>query len=267
MQVAVPECLPERLEVLAYASEIGFLYDDITEEYSEEKLDAANKLMEDTFKDCIEHDRPIGNKLKGLEIIQSSLFDEMRSIDEPRALVALGHWSSFLSEGAGRQHQSQFKGLDEYMDYRIRDVGEMFWLGLVTFGMGLDIPDAELTTIRELTRSCWVALCLQNDLCSYWKEAKDATDRGSTKVVNALPVIMEELKVDLDGAREMCRSFLEDQLAEYQQVVEEHKENLNLSQDSRTYLEALLFTISGDAAWSLISPRYNYQLNGRVQTA
>lgn len=38
MQVAVPECLPERLEVLAYASEIGFLYDDITEDYSEENV-------------------------------------------------------------------------------------------------------------------------------------------------------------------------------------------------------------------------------------
>lgn len=224
-------------------------------------------MMEDTFKDCIQSDRPVGNKPKGLNIIQSCLFDEMRSIDEPRALIALGHWSSFLSEGAGRQHQSHFKGLDEYMDYRVRDVGEMFWLGLVTFGMALDIPDAELTTIRALAKPCWVALCLQNDLCSYSKEAKDATDRGLTKIVNALPVIMEELEVDLEGARRMCRSYLEEQVEEYQRVVEEHKESMDLSQDSRTYLEALLFTISGDAAWSLISPRYNCHLNDRVQTA
>lgn len=31
MQVAVPECRPERLEIIAYASELGFLYDDFTE--------------------------------------------------------------------------------------------------------------------------------------------------------------------------------------------------------------------------------------------
>lgn len=31
MQVAVPECLPDRLSIIAYASEVGFLYDDSTE--------------------------------------------------------------------------------------------------------------------------------------------------------------------------------------------------------------------------------------------
>lgn len=38
MQVAVPECIPERLETIAYASEIGFLYDDCTELMNQEQV-------------------------------------------------------------------------------------------------------------------------------------------------------------------------------------------------------------------------------------
>lgn len=38
IQVAVPECIPERLETIAYASEIGFLYDDCTELMDQEQV-------------------------------------------------------------------------------------------------------------------------------------------------------------------------------------------------------------------------------------
>lgn len=43
MQVAVPECRPERLEVIAYASEVGFLYDDCTELLNQDEVKLAVK--------------------------------------------------------------------------------------------------------------------------------------------------------------------------------------------------------------------------------
>lgn len=38
IQVAIPECRLERMEILAYASEIGFLYDDHTEFLSHDEV-------------------------------------------------------------------------------------------------------------------------------------------------------------------------------------------------------------------------------------
>lgn len=102
-----------------------------------------------------------------------------------------------------------------------------------------------------------MVLALQNDICSYSKECKAAKLKDASHVVNALWFLMRDHDVSLEGAREICKQYLNRNVASYEEVVALNKDNESLSKDTRIYLESLLYTISGDAAWSLVCPRYN----------
>ena len=67
----------------------------------------------------------IDSKHSGKRQIQANLLLEMLKIDRERALTSMKLWARFVELAAGRQHDTQFASLDEYIPYRIIDVGEM----------------------------------------------------------------------------------------------------------------------------------------------
>lgn len=123
--------------------------------------------------------------------------------------------------------------------------------------MGLHIPDHETDTCRNLMAPAWIAVGLQNDLYSWPKERYAAQRRGDDHVVNAIWVLMQEYKVDLDEAIKICRKLIKQYVAQYVQIVKDNTDNELLSRDLRKYIEAMQFSISGNVIWSLNCPRYN----------
>lgn len=61
----------------------------------------------------------------GKKRIQSQLFLEMLSIDPECAKTTMKAWARFVEVGSSRKHETRFQTLDEYLPYRIMDVGEM----------------------------------------------------------------------------------------------------------------------------------------------
>lgn len=61
----------------------------------------------------------------GKKQIQSQLLLEMVAIDRERALTATNSWAKFVQLASGRQHDIHFATLEQYIPYRILDVGEM----------------------------------------------------------------------------------------------------------------------------------------------
>ena len=61
----------------------------------------------------------------GKKQIQSQILHEMVAIDRERALTATKSWARFVQLAAGRQHDIHFATLEQYIPYRILDVGEM----------------------------------------------------------------------------------------------------------------------------------------------
>lgn len=123
--------------------------------------------------------------------------------------------------------------------------------------MGLHIPDREMDTCRNLMAPAWIAVGLQNDLYSWSKERDTAERQGEGHVVNAIWVLMQEHKVDVDEANKICRKLIKQYVAEYVQIVKDNKDNGLLSSDLRKYIEAMQYSISGNVVWSLNCPRYN----------
>ncbi|KAI4284883.1 MAG: hypothetical protein L6R38_001092 [Xanthoria sp. 2 TBL-2021] len=153
IRVTIPECLPERLEIVSFANEFAFLYDGETPQTSVRAVTARGSQEIDTFVEDIDqalqdesrrqilhefgsdslphatHDRFIdGTDLKGnaAKQVQSLIVKEMMAIDKERGLTTMKAWQKFVQVVSSRQRSEPFRSLEEYLPYRISDAGELF---------------------------------------------------------------------------------------------------------------------------------------------
>lgn len=67
----------------------------------------------------------INPKQSGKKLIQSKMLLEMLNLDKERALTTMKAWGKFVELASGRGHHTHFATLDEYIPYRVIDVGQM----------------------------------------------------------------------------------------------------------------------------------------------
>ena len=132
-----------------------------------------------------------------------------------------------------------------------------FWFAVVTFGMGISIPEEEMDLCRRLTRPAWIASGLTNDYYSWEKECKASLEKGQVYTANAIWVLMREHSLTVDQAKDLCWQKIKGNVAEYVRIVEENLNNENLSLDLRRYIDCMQYTLSGNVVWSKLCPRYN----------
>ncbi|KAI1335897.1 terpenoid synthase [Xylariaceae sp. FL0016] len=257
MAVSLPECLPERFEIVSYANEFAFLHDDVTDILGQKE---ASPPLHTSVMDAFlqgARDGKIDVLRSGKRQMQAKILNTMLSMDRPRALAAMRAWVTFMEQGTGRQHHQRFKTLDEYLPYRTRDVGHMFWHALVTFGCAITIPDEEMELCAELVLPAVVAASLTNDLFSYEKELEATQAAGIPHVVNALWVLMGEHNITLDQAKDMCRRRIKAEVSQYISIVKETRYRDDLSSEAKTYIELMQYSVSGNVVWSMQCPRYH----------
>lgn len=128
---------------------------------------------------------------------------------------------------------------------------------MITFGMGLTIPDHEMSLCKELDRPAWEALALTNDLYSWEKERDDAAKAGESLVVNAIWVLMEEYSLTEPEAKDLCRQRIKESVSRAVKIAADTKKRMDLSLDLRQYTDAITYSVSGNLVWSIYCPRYN----------
>lgn len=145
---------------------------------------------------------------------------------------------------------------------------------MMTFGLAITIPEAEDATCKRLVRPAFAALCLTNDLFSWEKEHQSAIERGLGYVPNAIGVLMKEHSISIAEAKALCRRAIKESVSEYVNIAKQSTGNTSLSPDLRRYLDALRYTLSGNAVWTVYSPRYgppvqssDVQVNGAGEPA
>ncbi|KAM7190054.1 Isoprenoid synthase domain containing protein [Naviculisporaceae sp. PSN 640] len=271
MSVSIPECLPERLEIISYANEFAFLYDDAMEELLDDQEGRPENQRNDSliamFREGVMNAETEG-QCRPEKLLQAKILKEMMAIDKPRAVTAMKAWASFVQLASQTRAQTIFSSLNEYIPARVVDVGELIWFGTVTFAMALTIAPEEYQLCMKLARPCYVALALTNDLYSWTKERIAAEAAGQDCIFNAIWVIMRELseirQCNITGddaleaeAIDICKAEIKKHVSEYRTIVEQAKNNTSFSRDLKAYLEAILYTISGNLVWSIYCPRYN----------
>ncbi|KAF2008685.1 terpenoid synthase [Aaosphaeria arxii CBS 175.79] len=238
IRVTVPECLPDRLEVISYANEFAFLYDDEMENLDLKSFREGRDQMLDAFgNDALNRKVDAGSRPE--KKLQAQVFGEMLAIDPVRGVTSMKAWATFV-QLASRTRSTPFETLAEYLPSRIIDAGELIWFGTLTFGLALTIPDTELSMCMSLARPGYAAISLTNDLYSWKKERKDAEKAGLDYVFNAIWVIMKERGVGEEEAMEVCKEEIKKYIAEYDEIVKKTGRDLSVSRDTRAYLEAIL---------------------------
>lgn len=123
--------------------------------------------------------------------------------------------------------------------------------------MGISIPEEEMDLCRRLTRPAWIASGLTNDYYSWEKECRASREKGQVYMVNAILVIMKEYSFTVDQAKDLCCQKIKENVAEYVRIVEETRNNENLSLDLRRYIDCMQYSVSGNLVWSKLCPRYH----------
>jgi hypothetical protein len=129
---------------------------------------------------------------------------------------------------------------------------------VVTFGMGLHIPECEIPICQTLMEPAWIAVGLANGIYS-WPKERDAASKiaSQTHIVNAICVLMAEHGISAEEAEQRCRVLSADNVALYLETVERIKDDASLSLGLRKYIEAMQYSISGNIIWSKTCVRYN----------
>ncbi|KAI0451109.1 fusicoccadiene synthase [Xylaria acuta] len=252
--VTIPECLPDRLEIISYANEYAFLYDDGMEQFDLKKGLVQTAGFLEPFGsgalDCNIHPESRPEKR-----LQAQILSEMMAIDPARAVTSMRAWASFV-QSAARTRSTPFDTLEAYMPARAIDAGELIWYGSLTFAMALTIPDEEIDLCMKLARPAYIALGLVNDLYSWEKEQSAAIQAGQDYVFNAIWVIMKEQSIKEEDAKEVCRKEAVKAIETYCRSLEETYENGAFSLDLHLYLEAVRLSYIGNLVWSIYCPRY-----------
>jgi len=211
----------------------------------------------------------------GKNKILAQMFNEMVAIDKPRAMITAKYWAEFLQLTSSRDRRVKFDSLDEYIPYRVWDVGQMWvslvphiyrvrlanpprlMFGFVTFGMSLTIPESDVPVAISATSTAFGAIALTNDLFS-WERERDAAKRdGMPHVVNAVWVIMGQHSVSESEAKKICHNKIVELVEEFKATVEQFRRDDSVCEDLRTFVEVIQFNVSGNLAWSLSCSRYN----------
>jgi len=82
--------------------------------------------MLDAFREAVSTGT-IDAKKSGKKQIQSKMLSEMMAIDKERALTTMKAWAKFVETASGRENHTHFASLDEYIPYRVIDVGQMYF--------------------------------------------------------------------------------------------------------------------------------------------
>ena len=127
---------------------------------------------------------------------------------------------------------------------------------MVTFCMGISIPHEELDLCHELANTAYLNLGLTNDLYSWQKEYETAVAMGQDFVVNIIYVLMKEHSISEEEAKELTREKIKVTIIDFRRIVAETKERTDISGETKRYLEALQYSLSGNLVWSKDCPRY-----------
>ncbi|KAF2448982.1 fusicoccadiene synthase [Karstenula rhodostoma CBS 690.94] len=250
----IPECIPERLEIISYANEYAFLYDDEMENLDLKNFKEGRDDMLHVFRDEPLNEKVLDN-VRPEKKLQAQILAEMMAIDRTRAITTMKAWAQFV-ELASRTRSEPFETLDEYLPSRAIDAGEMFWYGMLTFAMALTIPTYEFDLCMKLARPGYAAISLTNDLYSWRKEREDAEKAGQDYVFNAVWVVIQERKCTESTAIQICQEEIKRHLSEFEENIES-PETKTLSRDTQAYLQAVRLSHVGNLVWSIYCPRYH----------
>jgi geranylgeranyl pyrophosphate synthase len=129
---------------------------------------------------------------------------------------------------------------------------------LMLWGMGLTLTEEEDSKLESIVFPCYAVLGLTNDYFSFDREWKEFEESQDTTMTNAVCLLMELEKIDVETAKTRLR----EEVIKYEKEFLRRQTQFATSQPAPSekllwYLRALAYQVSGNTVWSLKCPRYH----------
>jgi hypothetical protein len=147
--------------------------------------------------------------------------------------------------------------IDIYYLKLIHCVACSFLIALSTFAMALTIPAEDKDEVFRLTRPVWAAAALTNDVQSWEKEEKLFRENDSKDMTNGVWILMKQYSIGLDESKRRILEKAKAHVAEFVETLSSLHSRTDLSPDSRKFVEAMQYMVSGNLMWGITTPRYH----------
>ncbi|KAI3316783.1 Aristolochene synthase in complex with 12,13 Difluorofarnesyl diphosphate [Xylariaceae sp. AK1471] len=246
-----PKALDDRIHFACRLLTILFLVDDVLEHMSLEAGEAYNARLMDIARGDVLPDRTIA-----AEYIFYDLWESMRAHDLKMANDVLEPVFVFMRAQTDSTRLKPMN-LDEYLQYREKDVGKALLGALMRFSMGLEVSPEELAVARPADMACSKHLSVINDIWSYEKEyiaSQTLHDEGGI-LCTCVSIISKDTDLRIPAAKRVLYSICREWELVYKQEVEEIL-SLYDTPALRAYLDGLELQMSGNELWSRTTLRY-----------
>ncbi|KAI1309761.1 Aristolochene synthase in complex with 12,13 Difluorofarnesyl diphosphate [Xylaria venustula] len=246
-----PKALDDRIHFACRLLTILFLVDDLLEHMSLEDGQAYNNRLMDIARGDILPDRTIA-----AEYIFYDLWEGMRAHDLKLANEVLEPVFVFMRAQTDPTRLKPMN-LDEYLQYREKDVGKALLGALMRFAMALEVSPAELAVARPADMTCSKHLSVINDIWSYEKEyiaSQTLHDEGGV-LCTCVSIMSKDTDLRIPAAKRILYSICREWELVFKREVAEIL-NLFPTPSLRAYLDGLELQMCGNELWSRTTLRY-----------
>ncbi|KAB8220357.1 isoprenoid synthase domain-containing protein [Aspergillus novoparasiticus] len=233
-----PECMPERLELVAYLTELGNVHDDHADSKNTPAADKPEELVEspraEARKKLLEKVTGELTDKDGLEIIDCYRSNWLVTPDVPTA--------------------DNCANLDDYVARRRLNAGiDVYWT-LMGFAHRTRLGKEDQAIVRDALDAAERTMFFTNDYYSWPKEKREVKKR---RVANVILFLMQHQNMSEDDARAKTKELILENEKEFVKRREAlYQAHPDLAPKLRKWMEVLEAALGGIHYWCTNAPRY-----------
>ncbi|OTB14756.1 hypothetical protein K445DRAFT_12539 [Daldinia sp. EC12] len=251
--VYFPKAKDDRIHFACRLLTLLFLIDDVLEDMSFEEGTAYNGRLMSIIRGDEVPDRSIP-----VQYISHDLWQSMRAHDQRLADGILEPLFIFMQAQTDKR-RAHSMSLGQYIEYRDKDIGQALLCALMRFCLDIKLTQHELDLVRPADVNCGIHIAIMNDIWSFEKEALTAArghDEGGV-LCNSVAILSTETSLSTASSKRVLYCMCREWETKHRRFVDE----LGGGRDTTlwTYLQGLEYQMSGNEAWSKLTPRYQIQ--------
>ncbi|CDM32996.1 hypothetical protein DTO013E5_5797 [Penicillium roqueforti] len=257
--LCAPNCLPERLALVAYTVEYAFLHDDETDNAADqEALLLENKMLHQAINQSsmTSVSNRVSAKAQRKSEVQAKIAAEYLRLDPVFGEFFLKAWQTFTAS-VQDVRSLEFPSLDDYLEFRIVDAAADWTLYNFRWGSGITLTPEEEKIADPMSYVAYAELCLVNDLFS-WDKEYDAhvKSNGEVPLVNAVHIVAVTQGLTHCAAKAVVQAEIRAHEERFCYLKEQYKATASPSDSILSWLKLLEHSMAGNWVWSLCVPRY-----------
>ncbi|CAG8376199.1 unnamed protein product [Penicillium salamii] len=256
--LCAPNCLPDRLAIVAYAMEYAFCHgddsDDAPGEYS--ALNDSELFVQRLTQGGSSpvYSKPLEPARRKADV-QAKIAAELLRLDRAFGPWFLSRWEDFLQSTEDIRIPS-FSHLDEHLISRAGGVAPV--ISLLRWGTGIYLTPDEEGITSSMSHAGYAHLSLMADLFSWERELKSHLEsNGRILLDNAVHVLMVSQNLSQTSAKEVVRNEIRALEERFLQLKGQYEATTELVESIIRWLDLLKDTMVGNFVWSLRTTRYS----------